>query len=177
MRRFTKVFGIGLSRTATFSLHRALEELGLSAVHFPKTSAEIEHHQAATDTTVASQFELLDLMFPGSVFILTLRSIEDWLRSVERYWDSFEQFSFSQEIMQLHHALYGSARFDRATYRAAYERHCERVRRHFATRPRVLLEIDLCAGAGWAPLCVFLDVPTPARPFPREYVVGSEIEG
>ena len=176
MRRFTKIFGIGLSRTGTYSLHRALEELGLSAVHFPKTSGEIERHQVATDTTVASQFELLDAMFPGSLYILTTRSIEDWLASVERYWASFEQFTFSPEIMQLHETLYGASRFDRAIYRAAYQRHHARVRGHFATRQDALLEINVCAGDGWAPLCAFLDTPVPAMAFPREYVTGSKVE-
>ena len=43
-----KILGIGLSRTGTTSLTRALEILGLRAVHFPRRLREIRRHDAAT---------------------------------------------------------------------------------------------------------------------------------
>jgi hypothetical protein len=172
MRPFRKIFGIGLSRTGTNSLNAALEILGLSAVHFPSALAEVEKYQAATDSPVAAWFEDLDQLFPGSLFILTVRDVDDWLRSVDRYWESFDQFADFPPIVRFHQQLYGAARFDPAVYRAAYEAHVAKVRRHFVSRPEALLEMDICGGCGWPPLCAFLDVPVPAQPFPKTYTTG-----
>jgi hypothetical protein len=174
MRPFRKIFGVGLSRTGTNSLNTALEVLGLSAVHFPSAFAEVEKHQAATDSPIAAWFEDLDLLFPGSLFILTVRNLDDWLRSVEKYWEAFDQFAGLPPIQRLHQQLYGSERFDRTLYGAAYEIHVAKVRRHFASRPDVLLEMDICGGCGWPPLCAFLEVPVPAEAFPNTYTVGPK---
>ena len=167
MRGFNKIFGIGLSRTGTTSLDKALTVLGITSIHFPQSFAEIESHRAASDTPVAEKFLQLDAVFPGSLFILTTRPLDQWLTSVDRFWTWFHQFAFSPEVSALHERLYGSARFDRALYAQAYERHLEQVRTHFQDRPDDLLEMDICAGQGWEPLCRFLGVPVPVMAFPN----------
>ena len=50
-----KIFGIGLSKTGTSSLSEALEILGYSTVHFPRSLSEIAYYDAATDSTVAGR--------------------------------------------------------------------------------------------------------------------------
>jgi hypothetical protein len=166
MRRFTKVFGIGLSRTGTHSLTDALAYLGLSAIHFPATFADVEAHRAATDTRIADTFELLDRAFPGSLFILTVRDMDDWLRSCECFWAGFGNFVRAPELMKLHERLYGSAHFDAAIYRAAYLRHINRVDDYFVQRRHELLTMNICAGDGWRSLVDFLEVDMPMVPFP-----------
>src|SRR5207237_3908 len=47
-----KVFGIGLSRTGTTSLTRALELLGYRAKHYPTAESHFEEYDALTDTPV-----------------------------------------------------------------------------------------------------------------------------
>src|SRR5262249_9811138 len=83
-----KIFGIGLSRTGTTSLTYAFAELGLRAHHFPRTRAFIDEADAATDTPVAAWYKELDVLYPGSKFIVTPRSIPDWLDSCEVLWRS-----------------------------------------------------------------------------------------
>ena len=42
------------------------------------------------------------------------------------------------------------------------------MRSYFANRPEDLLVLDVTAGDGWEPLCQFLGMPVPERPFPWE---------
>lgn len=161
-----KIFGIGLSRTGTTSLTHALRKLGFSARHFPESLDEVLRYDALTDTPIAAGYRFLDLMFPGAKFILTDRAAEDWLRSCESYWGKFlvEQTSVHQ---RLHHGLYRSIRFDREKFRTARQQHLAAVREYFAPRPRDLLELRICEGEGWEPLCAFLERPVPPDPFPH----------
>jgi hypothetical protein len=41
------------------------------------------------------------------------------------------------------------------------------IRRFFSDKQDQFLEIDICAGAGWEPLCKFLEVPVPSETFPH----------
>src|SRR5262249_42082869 len=80
------VWGIGLTRTGTSSLNRALSLLGYSSVHWPTTRQLLDDHlQAATDESVAAIFKVLDFKYPGSKFILTMRDEDDWVRSTEAH--------------------------------------------------------------------------------------------
>jgi Sulfotransferase domain len=84
MRR--SVWGIGLTRTGTRSLNRALEMLGYRAVHYP-TIAMLLHEplEAATDEPVAVMYRYLDFVYPNSQFILTERNEDEWLRSAAEH--------------------------------------------------------------------------------------------
>ena len=166
-----KILGIGLSRTGTSSLNRALIVLGFSAVHFPYDFTEVELHQAATDSRVADKFQLLDQAFPGSRFILTQRRLDAWLASCEKFWARNQpRFDAEPGMAELHQRLYGTATFDRALFAQAFARHTERVLAHFAGRPGDLLVMDICAGDGWDRLCPFLGRPVPSVPFPHDQV-------
>jgi Sulfotransferase domain len=76
------VWGIGLTRTGTLSLNRALEILGYRAVHYPTLQTLLhEPLQAATDEPVAVTYKYLDFMYPNSKFVLTERDEDDWIAS------------------------------------------------------------------------------------------------
>jgi hypothetical protein len=80
MRR--NVWGIGLTRTGTRSLNRALEILGWRALHYPTLSMLLhDEMEAATDESVAVMYKYLDFVYPNSLFILTERDEEGWLES------------------------------------------------------------------------------------------------
>ena len=82
----TRVWAIGLTRSGTTSLNRALKVLGYDAVHWPSLHDLLgDAPQAATDETVAACYKFLDARFPRSRFILNVRDEEPWLRSVERH--------------------------------------------------------------------------------------------
>lgn len=170
-----KIFGIGLSRSGTSSLTEALRILGFSAVHSPTTLGQIHRHDAATDTTVADNFERLDEFFPGSKFIHTMRAKEQWLRSCERFWLLMQpRFDASFLLTELHKQLYGTPLFDRERFSEAYERHVRRVQHFFESRPQDLLQLSVDGGEDlWAPLCQFLGQPVPEKEFPRSHGMGT----
>ena len=144
----SKVFGIGLSKTGTTSLTRALRVLGYRATHFPlsalRCSSEvpqlavdrIRKRDAFTDTPIPHFYRELDRFFPGSKFVLTVRNVESWLDScaINHVWPgsfvhdkAIRNQRHVRALLYLHHALYGSVWFDRDTFRRSYMRHHEEV--------------------------------------------------
>jgi len=181
-----KIFGIGLSRTGTKSLTKALNLLGLNVVHYPideQTCNELlrgkcdfsilEDLDGITDITVAPFFAQLDKMYPNSKFILTIRDKERWLKGLERHWldrDAFDSTPGKEVHMQIRRflraAVYGTYSFNRERMSYIYDRHYQSVIRYFQNRTGALLVIDVCSGEGWEPLCSFLNKPVLNEPFP-----------
>ena len=176
--RTPRVFGVGLSRTGTTSLNAALVHLGYRARHFPSLSRlpgpirirrrEYARYDAFTDLPPAFLFRELDARFPGAKFVLTVRDEDAWLASCARFERFQPNASIARRILRLREAVYGCGHYDEERFRATYRRHLEDVRAHFAKRPANLLELDVCAGAGFEALCRFLDRPLPSLPFPHE---------
>lgn len=186
--RKPKVFCIGLSKTGTTSLAKALEILHLDTLHWsnPLTNeliaeADLPLFDAFTDLPVCLAFEKYLHQFPNSKFIYTIRRIESWVDSFDRHWQrnynlaGFEQvkaafddgreFYHGSYLREIHHQLY--LRHSSAT--AAYIAHDERVRRVFqGPRRERFLEMDIFNGDGWEKLCRFLGAEIPSRPFPLE---------
>jgi Sulfotransferase domain len=187
-----RVFGIGLSRTGTTSLTRALRILGYRSLHYPddeRTREEIlaflstgdplrlsilERFDAVTDTPICATFEALDPAYPGSTFILTTREKHAWLDSCRRYWADWiepilrEPGPEATYMSAIHERLYGTAGFDPDRFSTAYDDYQRRVGEHFRERPADLLTVDICGGDGWDPLCGFLNAPIPRTEFPWE---------
>jgi len=190
--RGSKIFGVGLSKTATHSLTRALTILGYRAVHWQETHRMIsycgaepvvhyeqfETRDAFTDTPIARVYPRLDSRFPGSRFILTVRDEQEWADSFRSH---FLGKNLDQFTRQLHLDLYGTLSLEPGDLIPAFRDHASRVREYFRGREDDLLVIDIAGGQGWATLCPFLGVPEPRRKeFPvaftrrdRERVTGS----
>jgi hypothetical protein len=169
-----KIFGIGLSKTGTSSLCRALRLLGYSVVDFDVGLHNVEQVDAATDTPVADAFEALDRRYPGSRFIYTVRERESWHRSCKEAWRYADATNFVKrakskglDVPELFTRLYEGVSYDRAAFDRAYDRHDRRVRSYFSGRPRDLLVMNISSGEGWQKLCPFLGREIPDAPFPR----------
>jgi hypothetical protein len=193
----TRIFGIGMHKTATTSLHHALEILGYDSAHWKSTawvraiwreiswtgrSPTLEKNYALCDLPIPSLYRQLDHAYPGSKFILTLRDEERWLKSVEDHWNpeinpfraGWDTDSFSH---RMHEIVYGRRDFDRATMLARYRRHNEEAIRYFRDRRGDLLVMDMDfgwpyrkdGGAGWAELCGFLGKPIVGMPYPKSF--------
>jgi hypothetical protein len=107
-----KIFGVGLNKTGTYSLYKALETLGYSCYHFsvgthhPKPVSGkgspieewrtklvrgvfnfefLKHYDAIVDTPIPAIYKQLDLEYPDSKFILTTRDYDSWITSEERH--------------------------------------------------------------------------------------------
>ncbi|MCX2950184.1 sulfotransferase family protein [Lentzea sp. NEAU-D7] len=187
------MFGIGLSRTGTLSLTRALQWLGFATEHFPDDDvsraeltrfleapvdrlrlALLRNRDALTDTPVSAAYRALDRAYPGSRFILTTRDRRAWLSSCEVYWREILRpllqrmdVGESTYVNRVNRAVYGVEDFDAVSFGDAYDSHVRGVCEYFAVRPDDLLEIDICAGEGWARLCPFLDAGQPDEDFPH----------
>lgn len=193
--RKCKVFGIGLSRTGTHSLTRALHVLGFDTVHYPvdRTTLEtllrgdarfslLEYYDGITDITVAPYYEDLDQAWPESKFVLTVREEESWLCSCRDHWARFSTSRFGEDqksttSMEIHRflraAVYASYEFDEDRFRRVYRRHREQVTGYFTGRDDDLLVLDVAAGEGYEKLALFLGVPVPAQPFPHRGKKGK----
>jgi len=180
--RTPKIFGIGFQKTGTSTLHLALSQLGYIsqkgffinhpkgiAIPPPLTAGKIlphafalaEHYDAFSDNPWPLLYRELDRAFPGSKFILTIRDPQRWIASVVGHFEKRPD-DVAQWIYGVPFPLGNEAQ-----YLATYQAHNTAVRSYFADRPQDLLEMDLEANSGWQPLCKFLGILTPARPFPH----------
>jgi hypothetical protein len=176
-----KVFGLGLSRTGTTSLGKALNILGIRTVHFPADHATrieltagqytlsiLEQYQGVVDIPLVPYYAQLDSIYPGSKFILTVREIESWLTSVEGHWrrwrDRDPHKAFTDFVCA---CVYGTLAYNRDRFHYVYEIHHKNVCDYFSGRSTDLLIMDLFQGEGWDELCHFLGLPIPQIPFPH----------
>lgn len=182
----TRIFGIGMHKTGTTSLHHALEILGLDSTHWPNArwakavfkdmtidgrSHLLDCTYAACDLPIPMFYKALDHAYPGAKFILTIRPDVDWLQSVERHFQHEynpyrRQWDTDWTTHPLHRALYGRKSFDRAIFAERYRRHNLEVMEYFAHRPQDLLILPT-GHARWESLCAFLNQPVPAEPYPH----------
>lgn len=173
-----KIFGVGLSKTGTTSLTRALDVLGYKTIHNPSYMIELKDgvltldfnevnlYDALTDIQIARFYKDLDEKFPGSKFILTTRAIDRWLESCRNHFNIHAKRA--EKVRALDRAMYGSDVFDINGFRQAYYKHCEDVVNYFADRKSDLLVMDVSDENKWEKLCGFLDIPVPDEEYPTK---------
>ncbi len=178
----SKIFGIGLSKTGTTSLARALDILGyrtrdyLGVTHYRTGDLSsvdldiIDSNDAFTDTPIPSFYRQLDKAYPGSKFILTVRDKEGWLKSCKKQFNQKLADKQNEATRQVFLDLYGTNVFDEEKFSAGYDRFVTGVKDYFRERPEDLLILDVAAGDGWEQLCPFLGKEIPDIPFPRANV-------
>lgn len=174
------VFCIGWAKTGTTSLTDALRILGLFSWHFAPwviglksqsdeidstfvDFSEIAEYTAVSDLPVCALFKELDEAFPGSLFILTTRSVEKWSESMFAECRRHEErFGSVGPVLRWAHS---AKTVDSTMLEDRYTRHQEEVREYFGDRKDILV-IDLTRGNPWKSLCAFLQVSEPNVPFP-----------
>jgi len=182
-RQDAKLFGLGLSRTGTTSLHAAAVLMGMSAVHYPLCYRGLALHwldgdfsptrtapfRCYTDLPTPCFFRELDRSHPGSKFVLTVRDEADWVDSVQRLYARPQRPSARASLRhRIRAACYGSVEFDRARYLDVYRRHEDSVRMYFTGRPDALLILDVTSDSNaWDLVAGFLGADVATRPFPH----------
>jgi hypothetical protein len=166
-----KVFGIGLGRTGTTSLHHALTQLGFRCKHYPVVPQIfagdfrcLDDCDAVCDNPVVPYYPQWDQCYPQSKFILTIRDVADWIKS-NRDWYT-RRGTPTEYMTKVRIAVFGIYTFDEDRFRHIYDTHVRGVKTYFENRPNDLLVMDICRGDGWEKLCAFLNIPTPDVPFP-----------
>lgn len=168
-----KIFCIGLSRTGTSSLNNALNILGYRSKHYPvhilnhdmtlrQESILLKQFDAFSDTPIAICYKELDILYPNSKFILTVRDKNSWLTSCEKFFPTRKLDHFSKEIRL---KLYNSYIFNRDTFSIGYDNHIYDVMNYFNNRMESLLIYNV--NDGWHPLCTFLNKKIPQENFPH----------
>jgi hypothetical protein len=184
------VIGVGLGRTGTMSLKVALEILGLKPCYHmievwadpasigdwleaangrPNWAKVFDGYQATVDYPGCHFWRELTAAYPKAKAVLTVRDPGAWFESTQttifsprmrgRVGDSPARELLEKTVW----GEFGSGLHDRDHMVAAFERHTAEVQR---TIPRDrLLTFDVAQG--WQPLCEFLNVPIPSKPFPR----------
>jgi hypothetical protein len=174
-----KVFGIGLNKTGTTSLHLACKQLGLRSFHWGSRPAYLGITQAERDgerllhrigeqydvysdiETLSLRFDIADLQYPGSRFILTVRDVDGWVDSRRRHVERNRR----NKLAGRYDGVY--TRIDEDLWRRQWQRHLDQVRDWFRGRDDDLLVLDIEGGDGWERLAPFLGRPAPNVPFPR----------
>lgn len=184
----TRIFGIGMHKTATTSLHHALQMLGFQSGHWKNahwakkiwremneegSSRTLETSYALSDIPIPQLIKKLDSAYPGSKFILTLRDEDAWLSSVKKHFDPNhnpqQKFWDCDPFTHIiHQKIYGQTTFDEEVFREAYRRHNLMVMEYFRDRPEDLVVLNMSSGGRWEDLCSFLEVPIPQEEYPKK---------
>lgn len=164
-----KIIHVGLPRTGTMSLAKALERYGLSVSRSNEALydwMQIERADAVVDLAGSTGYQRLDRLYPNSAFILTTRrDTGAWLASCERWWANAHTDIMPAADRWAITYLFCSAAFDSRVLLLCRERHEAEVREYFAGRDERLFEIDLAdadaykwaklgdalKAAGWSP--------------------------
>lgn len=186
-----KVVGAGFGRTGTRSLKDALEILGFAPCHHmvevfthpeqvpfwdrvatgqPFDWEELfKDYQSSCDWPSCTFYKELADTYPQSKVILTLRDPKSWYKSVSNtIMPAMKKPDGTSPALPgvFGPKLIGERTFNfdfsEANMIATYERHNEEVKRTIPKDRLLVFE----AKDGWEPLCKFLGVPVPEKPYP-----------
>ncbi|MDH7517125.1 MAG: sulfotransferase [Candidatus Thermoplasmatota archaeon] len=168
-RSDTKIFCIGGPKTGTTSLHKALKILGYKSARMfdwptyqkygeEKYIEEIKKssYDAFVDYPFGDKefYKKIDLHFPESKFILTVRDTESLKKS---YYNFYKNSQISERMLK---NLSEKMKF--------LEKRNEEIINYFRDKPSRLLVMNITGGDGWEKLCNFLDKPIPNKLFPHK---------
>ncbi len=191
------VIGSGLGRTGTKSLKDALEQLGFGpcphmheildhpeqVAHWqalaegktPDWDTVFSGYRAQVDWPGAHYWRELADTYPHAKVIHTVRPEERWWASFSvsiakliRVYTDLPLPAHARDMLDAWVAFAGKPTFgngidDRDTALAAYRLRTEQVKAAIPADRLLIFDV----AEGWEPLCRFLDVPAPDRPFPH----------
>jgi hypothetical protein len=184
-----KVIGSGLGRTGTLSLKGALEQLGFGPCHHmaevfanPESVPwwiEAARGHADWDKIFANYASAVD--YPGAAFWRELvakypdAKVLHSVRDPDKWFESTQATIFAPgspavagegpmaEFFSAISRTFGGDMHDRAYMTDYFRRHTEAVKAAIPADKLLVYEV----GQGWGPLCAFLGVPVPDKPFPQ----------
>lgn len=175
-----KIICVGFQKTGTSSVDVALRRLGFQVGNasgviartqnwasetldddiVQKTLGVLDSVDAIQDSPCAFVYPALDIAYPGSKFILTMRDTDSWLKSYRNF--------FPDKNNGLRKWMYGVDRFSghKDHYRQVFNQKNAETIDYFKHRPDDFLVLDLAAGDGWLELVSFLGKDI-LKPFPH----------
>lgn len=185
-----EIIGAGLGRTGTLSLKRALEILGYGPCYHmeeiiaspsradqwveagrgrPNWDEIFAGYRATVDWPAATWWRELADHWPNARVILSVRDADRWFDSTQRtifHPDTLGAAmppAMKETIETSVLRLFDGKVNDRETCVSVYNRHVELVQEAISSDRLLVYPV----GAGWEPLCEFLDCPVPDQPYPR----------
>ena len=155
-----KIFGVGLSKTGTTSLNQALIILGYNSKHYVSYFSVVDKVDAVTDLPMALEYKTLNERYPDSKFILTIRNLDDWLKSCEKHFKPTDLECLKKVRLR----AYGCEEYNRDLFIKAYFNHNSDVINTIPKEQLLIFDIR----EGWEPLCIFLNKEKPNVPFPHK---------
>lgn len=158
------IFGVGLNKTGTTSIAKALKILGISTRHgAPENAASLKSGCWPDDVDAfldgpihVHQFELAE-QFPEALFIQTVRPMDDWINS--------------RIVHVLHNRLRNDGdpwlEIDTVAWRQEYEEWEKNAKLFREQNPGRVLYWALDQDANWNSLCRFLKLSVPDEEFPH----------
>ncbi len=177
-----KVFCIGMNRTGTTSIGKALEILGYNVKREIKKQDErifdsnnfdkiinyilkvSEEFDAFTHEPWNIYFKELDHKFPNAKFILTLRDEESWVNSFYNYFKK-DHDNWAPFLLNVYGLKDINEVDDENYYLDKFRTHNQSVLNYFKGRDNLLV-INVFENDGWDKLCKFLDKEKPDVNFP-----------
>jgi hypothetical protein len=183
------LIGAGFGRTGTLTIKTALEMIGFGPCHHmgevlanpsqrtlwrgvvasgqpPEWETILAGYKSAVDWPSAHYWRELSQFYPSAKIILTVRSSESWYASFSKTILPHIVEGNDPEtlgVKLINKVVFGGRPDDRAHAISVYEKNNSDVQKAFSGDRLLVYEL----GAGWEPLCRFLDVPIPEAAFPR----------
>ncbi|GGD50798.1 sulfotransferase family protein [Lacimicrobium alkaliphilum] len=189
-----RIIGAGVGRTGTYSLKLAINELGLGPCHHMEEvlhnmdlqvplwkdalrgeadwSAIYANYNSAVDWPTAGYFRELYDAYPDARFILSHREPESWASSFGStiYTLLGTRGDATKEMRDWLDMCSGviektgfPSGLEHQQLKDAFIAHNEAVKATIPARQLLVFEVK----EGWQPLCNFLELPAPDKPFPR----------
>lgn len=197
-----KIFCIGANKTGTTSIEAVFRSLGLKVAD--QATAELLIHdwakrdfrrlirfcrfaEAFQDIPFSypDTYKALDAAFPGSKFILTVRSSsEEWYQSLVRFHsqllgldhrptaDDLRRFEyrypgFLWDAQRLRYGADEKTLYDRDLYIRCYEEHNSQAINYFQGRPESFIVLDIAEANAMERLLIFLGYPYTGQKMPH----------
>jgi hypothetical protein len=195
MGKKLKIIGAGFGRTGTLSIRYALEELGYKPCYHMKVALTRPWHipfwlraidgkevnwkrffrkyQATIDWPACEFYKELMEEYPEAKVILNVRDPEEWYdssyKTIYRI-QSYFPWWFPKIFVKMQEKLIWQGRFegkfeDREFAIDNFIRHIEEVKKHVPEGKLLVYNVR----DGWGPLCHFLQVEEPHKPFPHHH--------
>ena len=173
-----KIFGIGLNKTGTTTLGKAGEILGFRCTSinqtllkdfvlrndFTRIKQKVSHFDLFEDFPWPLIYKELDQMYPGSKFILTVRSSEGlWFESLKKHSMRTHPMRHCRKLVYGFNYPHKHER----EHIEFYRRHNDNVRSYFKNRDSDFIELCWENGDGFEELCNFVNCDIPNTPLPH----------
>ena len=176
-----KYLGVGLSKTGTTSLTKAMELLGFNSIHWnPEKLRNVIFNKKSSlgfkvyddfdfvcDLPASIFYKQLKEVYPKCKIILTVREENEWFESIKRHYEEtipnhkFDSY-LMDEIKKTQILAYGSEKLNKKIYIENYKRHNSNV----LLFDKNALVLNITTGDGWNELCKFVNKNTLNVNFP-----------